>query len=90
MKNKMKNLINIIINFFRRLFNAQEVSDHTPVTSAPSKYKIKKHNSAWWRRLYNLESRNKVPSTNLQPLKPFGNFTPHKDFAKPKWYRGDK
>ena len=82
----MKKLINLIINFIKRLFNAQEISDSPAESNALDRHPKRKRSPAWWKRLYNLESRNKVPSTNLQPVKPFGNFKAVAPFYKPKWY----
>ena len=83
----MKNIINIIINFIKGLFNVQTLPDHTPVTDAPEERKVKRHHSAWWRRLYNFKTRSEIPSSNLQPLKSFGNFKACKAFARPEWYK---
>ena len=83
----MKNIINIIINFIKGLFNVQTLPDNTPVTDASDRHPVKKHNPAWWRVIYNLSSRDQVSSTSLYPLRPFGNAKACKPFARPKWYK---
>ena len=74
----MKKLIKLFINWIRGLFN---VETYAPITKPfpPESTTVKrKYNPAWWKRLYNLKKRNLLVSTNLQPLKTFGNFSPVK------------
>ena len=86
MRCSVKKLINLIINFIKGLFDVQKHSDHPAESDAPDRYPRKKRSAPWWKRIYNLESRGKIPSTNFQPIKPFGNFKAVKAFYKPKWY----
>jgi hypothetical protein len=81
----VKNLINLIINFIKRVFTYVQTLFHNPtqpetVQSSPRK----RYNPPWWKRLYNLESRDQVPSTHLYPLRPFGNCKARAPFYKPK------
>lgn len=87
MRCNVKNLINLFINFIKRLFNVQTLSDSPAESNAEDGRPIKKHSPPWWKRLYGVETRGEVPKNSFQPIKPFGNFKAVQPLYKPRWYK---